>query len=57
MFTSFVQIYAIILPYNFDLYREIKMNPREIVLGGYQSFLEGDMEALGSIYHDKCIIK
>ncbi len=27
------------------------MTANEIVLGGYASYLQGDMEALGSIYH------
>ena len=27
------------------------MTAKEIVLGGYASYVEGDMEALGSIYH------
>ena len=33
------------------------MTPKEIVLGGYQSFAEGDMEALGKIYHKDALIK
>jgi hypothetical protein len=27
------------------------MTAEEIVLGGYASYVQGDMEALGSIYH------
>ena len=33
------------------------MTPKEIVLGGYQSFSEGDMEGLGRIYHKDAVIK
>ena len=33
------------------------MTPKEIVLGGYQSFAEGDMEGLGKIYHPNALIK
>ena len=33
------------------------MTPKEIVLGGYQSFAEGDMEGLGKIYHKDALIK
>ena len=33
------------------------MTPKEIVLGGYQSFSEGDMEALGKIFHKDAVIK
>ena len=33
------------------------MTPKEIVLGGCQSFAEGDMEALGKIYHKDALIK
>ena len=33
------------------------MTPKEIVLGGYQSFSEGDMEGLGKIYHKDAVIK
>ena len=33
------------------------MTPKEIVLGGYQSFSEGDMESLGKIYHPNALIK
>ena len=33
------------------------MTPKEIVLGGYQSFAEGDMEALGKIFHKDALIK
>ncbi len=32
------------------------MTAEEIVLGGYASYMEGDMEALGSIYHPECKI-
>ena len=32
------------------------MTPKELVLGGYKSFAEGDMEALGKIYHENAII-
>ena len=28
------------------------MTPKEIVLGGYQSFSEGDLESLGKIFHE-----
>jgi len=27
------------------------MTPKEIVMGGYQSFADGDMEGLGKIFH------
>ena len=33
------------------------MTPKEIVLSGYQSFAEGDMEGLGEIYHKDALIK
>ena len=33
------------------------MTPKEIVLGGYQSFAEGDMENLSKIYHPNALIK
>ena len=33
------------------------MTPKEIVLGGYQSFAEGDMEGLSKIYHPNALIK
>ena len=33
------------------------MTPKEIVLGGYQSFSEGDLTSLGKIFHDDAIIK
>ena len=33
------------------------MIPKEIVLGGYQSFANGDMEGLGKIYHRDALIK
>ena len=32
------------------------MTAKEIVLGGYASYVQGDMEALGSIYHPECKI-
>ena len=32
------------------------MTPKELVLSGYQSFAEGDMEALGKIYHENAVI-
>ena len=28
------------------------MTPKELVLGGYKSFAEGDMESLGKMYHE-----
>jgi ketosteroid isomerase-like protein len=33
------------------------MTPKEIVLGGYQSFSEGKFESLGKIFHEKAVIK
>ena len=33
------------------------MTPKEIVMGGYQSFANGDMEGLGKIYHRDALIK
>ena len=33
------------------------MTPKEIVLGGYQSFAEGDLESLGKIFHENALIK
>ena len=33
------------------------MTPKELVLGGYKSFAEGDMESLGKIYHKDALIK
>ena len=32
------------------------MTAEEIVLGGYASYVQGDMEALGSVYHPECKI-
>ena len=32
------------------------MTPKELVLGGYKSFAEGDMESLGKIYHKDALI-
>ena len=33
------------------------MTPKEIVMGGYQSFADGDMEGLGKIYHRDALIR
>jgi len=33
------------------------MSAKELVLGGYKSFAEGDMEGLGKIYHKDALIK
>ena len=33
------------------------MTPKEIVLGGYQSFAEGDLESLANIFHEKASIR
>jgi len=33
------------------------MSAKELVLGGYKSFAEGDMEGLGKIYHQHAVIK
>ena len=33
------------------------MTPKEIVLGGYKSFAEGDMEGLGKIFHKDAFIQ
>ncbi|MBM08937.1 MAG: hypothetical protein CMF69_05070 [Magnetovibrio sp.] len=33
------------------------MTPKEIVLGGYQSFSQGDLESLGKIFHANALIK
>ena len=33
------------------------MTPKEIVMGGYQSFADGDMEGLGKIYHENALIR
>ena len=33
------------------------MTPKEIVLGGYQCFADGDMEGLGKIFHKDALIK
>ena len=33
------------------------MTPKEIVMGGYQSFADGDMEGLGKIYHKNALIR
>ena len=33
------------------------MTPKEIVMGGYQSFAGGDMEGLGKIYHKDALIR
>ena len=32
------------------------MTPKELVLGGYKSFAEGDMESLAKIYHKDALI-
>ena len=33
------------------------MTPKEIVLGGYQSFSVGDLESLGTIFHENAVIR
>ena len=33
------------------------MTPKEIVMGGYQCFADGDMEGLGKIFHKDALIK
>ena len=33
------------------------MTPKEIVMGGYQSFADGDMEGLGKIYDRDALIR
>ena len=33
------------------------MTPKEIVLGGYQSFSVGDLESLGKIFHENAVIR
>ena len=33
------------------------MTPKEIVMGGYQSFADSDMEGLGKIYHKDALIR
>ena len=33
------------------------MTPKEIVLGGYQSFSTGDLESLGEIFHENAVIR
>ena len=33
------------------------MTPKELVLSGYKSFAEGDMESLGKIYHKDALVK
>ena len=33
------------------------MSAKELVLGGYKSFAEGDMAGLGKIYHQHAVIK
>ena len=33
------------------------MTPKELVLSGYKSFAEGDMEGLGKIYHKDALVK
>jgi len=33
------------------------VSAKELVLGGYRSFAEGDMEGLGKIYHEDAVIK
>ena len=33
------------------------MTPKELVLSGYKSLAEGDMESLGKIYHTDALIK
>tara|TARA_B100001750_G_C14896641_1_gene297784 strand:- start:7 stop:381 length:375 start_codon:yes stop_codon:yes gene_type:complete len=32
------------------------VTPKELVLGGYKLFAEGDMEGLGKIYHENALI-
>jgi len=32
------------------------MSPKDTVLSGYKAFSDGDMEALGSIFHRDCVI-
>ena len=36
---------------------EFEMTPKELVLGGYKSFAEGDMESLGKIYHKDALVQ
>ena len=33
------------------------MTPKELVLSGYKSFAEGDMESLGKIYHKDALVQ
>ena len=33
------------------------MTPKELVLSGYKSFAEGDMESLGKIFHKDALVK
>ena len=33
------------------------MTPKEIVLGGYQSFSVGDLESLSKIFHENAVIR
>ena len=33
------------------------MTPKEIVMGGYQSFADGDMEGLAKIFHQDALIR
>ena len=40
----------------FTTLKENFMTPKEIVMGGYQSFADGDMEGLGKIYHKDALI-
>jgi ketosteroid isomerase-like protein len=37
--------------------KNVVMTPKEIVLGGYQSFSEGDLESLEKIFHEKAVIR
>ena len=33
------------------------MTPKEIVMGGYQSFADGDMEGLAKVFHQDASIR
>ena len=46
-----------IAPNTYVTSEEGVMTPKELVLGGYKSFAEGDMESLGKIYHKDALIR
>ena len=53
---SYVEASILIVERLIKLERSM-MTPKEIVMGGYQSFADSDMEGLGKIYHKDALIR